>query len=138
MVGVSGRSGGNHGNNGSEMTADDGGPLKPALPAAVGAKWDELIGQLPAGSLRRIDVHELRILAELLTMSDGLAEACRRDPSDHKTARVFLNTIGQVHRLSAAFGLNPGDRKRLAIGPVTAEPDAFEQWKSGYGAESSK
>ena len=71
-------------------------------------------------------------------MSDGLAEACRRDPSDHKTARVYLNVVGQVHRLSAAFGLNPGDRKRLAIGPATTEPDAFEQWKSGYGVDAVK
>ena len=132
MVGIAGRSGGNHRNDGSEMTADDGGPLKPSLPDAAGRKWDELISQLPAGSLRKIDVHELRILSELLAMADGLAEACRLVPSDHKTARVYLNVVSQVHRLSAAFGLNPGDRKRLGIAPVTAEPDAFELWLAGY------
>lgn len=131
MVGVAGRSGGKHGNNGAEMTADDGGPRKPALPDAVGKKWDELIEQLPSGSLRRIDAHELKILAELLAMSDSLAEACRRDPSDHKTARVYLNAVAQVHRLSASFGLNPGDRKRLAIAPVTEEPDEFQSWMAG-------
>lgn len=132
MTGTLGRSGGNHRSDGFEITVDDGGPERPVLPDAVGLKWDSLISQLPAGSLRRIDAHELRILSELLSMSDGLAEACRQDPRDHKTARVYLNVVGQVHRLSAAFGLNPGDRKRLAIGPVTAEPDAFELWRAGY------
>ena len=131
MVGVAGRSGGNHRNDGSEMTADDGGPLKPSLPDAVGRKWDELVEQLPGGSLRRIDVHELKILAELLAMADNLAEASRMDPSDHKTARVYLNVVGQVHRLSASFGLNPGDRKRLAIAPVTEELDEFKSWMAG-------
>ena len=83
-----------------------------------GKKWDELIEQMPSGSLRKIDGHELRILSELLAMADGLVESCRLDPSDHKTARVFLNVVGQIHRLSASFGLNPGDRKRLAIAPA--------------------
>ncbi len=118
MVGVAGRSGGDRWNDGADRTAVDGGPSKPDLPESVGKKWDELIEQLPAGSLRKIDCHELRILAELLAMADGLAETCRCDPSDHRAARVYLNTVAQVHRLSASFGLNPGDRKRLAISPV--------------------
>ena len=126
MVGIAGRSGGDRWNDGVDRTADDGGPLKPSLPDSVGKKWDELIEQLPSGSLRKIDGHELRILAELLAMADGLAETCRRDPSDHRAARVYLNTVAQVHRLSASFGLNPGDRKRLAIAPMAEDaPDGF-------------
>ena len=126
MVGIAGRSGGNRNDNGAEMTADDGGPRKPDLPDTVGKKWDELVEQLPAGSLRKIDGHELRILAELLAMTDSLVEACRRDPNDHRAARVYLNTVAQVHRLSASFGLNPGDRKRLAIAPVVEDaPDGL-------------
>ncbi len=125
MVGVAGRSGGDRWNDGCDRSADDGGPLKPSLPDAVGQKWDELIVQLPSGSLRKIDCHELRILAELLAMADSLAEACRRDPSDHRAARVYLNTVAQVHRLSASFGLNPGDRKRLAIAPVVEDESDF-------------
>ena len=136
MVGTLGRSG-QFGKTEVDLPSD-GGPKKPLLPEAVGKKWDELIEQLPKGSLRRIDGHELRILSELLSMSDVLAESCQRDPSDHKTARVYLNVVGQVHRISSAFGLNPGDRKRLGIAPATAEPDAFEQWKSGYGVEAGK
>ena len=123
MVGIPGRSGGNRKDTGAEMTAVDGGPRKPLLPDAVGRKWDELVEQLPAGSLRKIDGHELRILAELLAMADGLSEACRLNPSDYKTARVYLNVVGQVHRLSASFGLNPGDRKRLAIAPEQEESE---------------
>ena len=125
MVGIPGRSGGDRWNDGVDRTADDGGPRKPDLPDAVGKKWDELVEQLPSGSLRKIDGHELRILAELLAMADSMAEACRRDPSDHRAARVFLNVVGQVHRLSASFGLNPGDRKRLAIAPVVEDESDF-------------
>lgn len=121
MVGIPGRSGGNRKDTGAEKTANDGGPLKPLMPDTVGRKWDQMVEQLPAGSLRKIDGHELRILAELLAMADGLSEACRLDPSDHKTARVYLNVVGQVHRLSASFGLNPADRKRLAIEPEQEE-----------------
>ncbi len=125
MVGIPGRSGGDRWNEGVDRTVDDDGPLKPSLPDAVGKKWDELMEQLPAGSLRKIDGHELKILSELLAMSDGLAESCRLDPSDHRAARVYLNTVAQVHRLSASFGMNPGDRKRLAIAPAVDEEDGF-------------
>ena len=125
MVGIAGRSGGSRGDTGAEMTANDGGPKKPDLPDAVGKKWDELVEQLPSGSLRKIDCHELRILSELLAMADNLAETCRRDPSDHRAARVYLNTVAQVHRLSAGFGLNPSDRKRLAIAPVLVDSTDF-------------
>ena len=125
MVGVAGRSGGDRWNESVDRTADDGGPRKPDLPDSVGRKWDELVEQLPAGSLRKIDCHELKILAELLAMTDSLAEACRRDPNNHRAARVYLNTVGQVHRLSASFGLNPGDRKRLAIAPVKEDESDF-------------
>lgn len=128
MVGVPGRSGGDRLGVGVDRTTDDGGPKKPPLPDGVGKKWDELIEQLPAGSLRKIDCHELKILAELLAMADSLAEVARLDPGDHRTARVYLNVVAQVHRLSASFGLNPGDRKRLSLDPENGEPDAFKVW----------
>ena len=125
MVGVAGRSGGDRLNDGVDRTKDDGGPRKPDLPDAVGKKWDELIEQMPSGSLRKIDGHELRLLSELLSLSDVLAAACRRDPSDLPTVRAFVNVTTQVHRLSASFGLNPGDRKRLAIAPVVEDESDF-------------
>ncbi len=115
MVGVPGRSGGNRKDTGADRTKPDGGPVKPSLSAAVGSKWDDLVSQLPVGTLRRVDGHELKILAELLVMADLTSEVIQRDPSDHQSSRVFLNTVAQIHRLSASFGLNPGDRKRLAF-----------------------
>ena len=104
MVGIAGRSGGDRWNEGVDRTADDGGPLKPSLPDSVAKKWDALVSQLPAGCLRKIDCHELRILAELLAMTDSLAEACRRDPSDHRAARVYLNTVAKCIGLVRVLG----------------------------------
>ena len=43
-------------------------------------------------------------------MADKLSAAMLADPADHKTGRLFLNTADRIHRLSASFGLNPGDR----------------------------
>lgn len=123
MTGIPGRSGGNRKGEDCDRTKPDGGPLKPSLSESVGAKWDELVSQLPIGTLRRIDGHELKILAELLVMADSLTEVVQRDPSDHKSSRVFLNVVAQVHRLSASFGLNPGDRKRLAFEPEREESE---------------
>lgn len=123
MVGIPGRSGGNRKDTGAEMTKPDGGPVKPSLPKNVGAKWDELVSQLPLGTLRRIDGHELKILSELLVMADSLTKKIQEDPSDHKSSRVFLNVVAQIHRLSASFGLNPGDRKRLALAPEQEESE---------------
>lgn len=125
MVGVAGRSGGDRWTEGCDRTSDDGGPLKPALPDEVGKKWDELIGQMPAGSLRRIDGHQIKILAELLALADVLSVATLADPSDHKTIRAFLNVTAQIHRASSVFGLSLGDRRRLAIAPVVDEEDGF-------------
>lgn len=128
MVGT-GRSGGDRKSEGADRTKPDGGPLKPILSESVGAKWDQLIEQLPTGSLRQIDAHELKLLAELLAMADLLTGAIHKDPSDHKSSRVFLNVVSQIHRLSASFGLNPGDRKRLAFEPEQEESDLSSMLK---------
>ena len=123
MVGISGRSGGDRNGDGCDRTKPDGGPKKPALSESVGAKWDDLVSQMPSGTLRRIDGHELKILSELLVMADCLTQTIQQDPSDHKSSRVFLNVVGQIHRLSASFGLNPSDRKRLGLAQEQEETE---------------
>jgi hypothetical protein len=127
MTGSAGRSGGDRKTVGVDTTPEDSGPTKPNLPPKVATKWDQLIEQLPKKSLRKIDCHELKLLAELLSLSDELAKTTLEDPKDHKSARLFLNVADRIHRFSASFGLNPGDRKRLAISPVEEEPDEFSE-----------
>ena len=115
MSGTKNRSGGNR-TIGRDGTAKDAGPLKPSeLRTEVSAKWDQLMLQLPQHALRGIDVHELKLLAECLVLADNLADAMLANPTDHSTARLFLNVTDRVHRLSAAFGLNPADRRRLDL-----------------------
>ncbi|MFN5229347.1 MAG: hypothetical protein ACK42H_23435 [Planctomycetota bacterium] len=132
MAGTQGRSGGDRSIDIRDATQEDGGPIKPTLDKDVSDKWDLLVEQLPKKSLRKIDQHELKLLAELLVFSDKLAEAIRKDPSDHKSGRLFLNTCDRIHRMSASFGLNPGDRKRLRLSTDTEEEDdPFMEWLQG-------
>ncbi|MBM3968054.1 MAG: hypothetical protein FJ308_23805 [Planctomycetes bacterium] len=125
-MGGTSRSGGNR-VLGIDSSEPDGLPSKPKMPAKVGKKWDQLLSELPKPALRRIDQHELKILCELLVHSDSLAEVMRKDPLDHATGRLYLNVADRIHRLSAAFGLSPADRKRLALS-TESEDDPFQAW----------
>lgn len=127
MVGAQMRSGGNRA-VGADQAEEDSGPIKPELPQAVSRKWDQLIAQLPMPALRRIDCHELKLLCELLVMADGLSKEALQNPADHKTGRLFLNTLDRIHKLSAVFGLNTGDRKRLDLKTQEDAEDPFKRW----------
>lgn len=131
MTGSAGRSGGDRKTIGVDTTPEDSGPTKPKLPPNVAKKWDQLIEQLPKKSLRKIDCHELKLLAELLTMADQLSSAAIDNPTDHQTGRLFLNVCDRVHRLSASFGLNPGDRKRLSLETDEDIENPFNTWMNG-------
>lgn len=127
MVGAPGRSGGDR-SIGSDTTVDDGGPRCPAsLPEPVRAKWLEVVEQVPKGLLRRVDSHQLRLLAELLHGADALAEQVRADPENDRARRLFLQTCDRVNRLSAQFGLSPSDRQRLKVDPIE-DDDPFEEF----------
>ena len=126
MTGAAGRSG--KFSLGMDGTFQDGLPELPAgLSAEATVKWFELLDQLPAHTLRRCDVHELRILSELLAHSDRLAAGMAGDPTDLKTSRLYIQVGQHIHRLSGAFGLNPADRKRMGTDPSN-EPDALDEW----------
>ena len=117
MVGTFNRSGGDRvSQTGCDRSRTDGPPIAPDdMPDDVAGKWRRLMDELPLEVLRRIDGHELGLLAQTLALADRLAKQMVDDPSDHKAARLFLNALDRVHRLSASFGLNPGDRKRLDL-----------------------
>lgn len=125
MTGTS-RSGGDR-SIGQDMTEDDGGPIRPQLPTGVAEKYDEILSQLPHNVLRKVDVHSLSNLARLLHLSDLYAKITLDDPMDHKTGRLYLNTLDRIHRMSASFGLTPADRKRLAFAPPEPE-NPMDQW----------
>lgn len=122
MAGTAGRSGGDHMSQGSDFVPQDSGPIKPALSSEVAAKWDQLLEQIPRAALRSVDVHELRLLSELLARSDQLADQMRASPTDCALTRLYLNVCSQIHRMSASLGLTPGDRKRMAL-PAEFEDD---------------
>lgn len=138
MTGSAGRSGGDRKTIGLDTTPQDSGPAKPKLPAKVAKKWDLLIEQLPKKSLRKIDCHELKLLSELLAIADSLSTAALHDPTDHQTSRLFLNVCDRIHRLSASFGLNPGDRKRLSLETEEFTEDAFQRWLTGEQVSGSE
>lgn len=119
---------------GHDGTAADGPPDVPAGISAGGrVKWFELMDQLHIDLLRKADQHQLRMLAELLHLADTYQATLAGDPADHKTARLLLQVAQQVNRLSAAYGLAPGDRKRLGVSNKPAEPDEFLQWVTNSG-----
>jgi hypothetical protein len=108
----------------TDKTPNDGPPIKPDnMTARAQDKWGELLEQIPTCLLRQIDVHQLRLLAELLAQSDALAERIEDAPSDDKATRLYLATIDRVARLSGMFGLSPNDRKRSQLEPAP-EDDA--------------
>ena len=127
MPGTPGRTGNFH--TSSDRTPQDGLPVKPkGISRAAGTKWKELLTQLPTQTLRRVDVHQLRLLCELLAAADVQAATVAADPLDHKTARLLLQTAQQIHRLSSCFGLTPADRARMQLPLEPDQPDEFQMW----------
>lgn len=119
----SSRSGGDR-SFGDDMTPEDGGPVMPAdLDPAVAAKWTRISDQLTKHILRKIDEHQLKVLCELLVLSDSLADQTRKDPTDRQAQRLLLATSDKIVRIGASFGLTPGDRRRMKIEP---EPEIDE------------
>lgn len=130
MPGTPARSGGNR-QVGGDPTPDDGGPIKPiTLTESASSKWDDLLGQLPSGILRKVDCHQLGLLAELLAQAEQLAALIANDPADEKSRRLYLGTCDRITRLSPAFGLSPTDRRRAKLETEKPDPsgDAFAQW----------
>jgi len=127
MVGTAGRSGGDRYIVGNDPTPSDGGPKKPKLKGVLSQIWDELIPQLHGPSLRSADVHELKILCELLHLKNQLWEVVSTDPTDSRLNGQYLKVIEKIHKLSVVFGLNPSDRRRLKQDTVQAH-DSADEW----------
>jgi phage terminase small subunit len=135
MPGTKGRSGGSR-KLGADRSSPDSGPVMPfGLTEAVQAKWREIVSQIPGGVLRRIDCHQIKLLAELLAGADDLSRQIQADPQNDRARRLFLQSIDRIQRLSALFGLSPADRMRLKIEAeeTKGDDDPLVQWMKRGG-----
>ena len=55
-------------------------------------RWHQLLAQMKQEQLHRIDIHELRLLCQLLALSEALCRKTKTDPSDSKSCRM-LNQV---------------------------------------------
>ena len=103
-------------------------PKKPrGMSKAAGKHWNALIKMLTKNDLAPVDVHELRILANLIVQAETLEAAIANDPTDLASGRLYLSVFKEIHRLSSVFGLNPADRNRLGLTDKTEEEDPFNE-----------
>lgn len=116
---------------GTDKTKADGLPVKPSDLGVASAAWDDLVGMIEPGILRRVDALQLRNLAELMTYSKALAASAMSDPTDPKKTRTWLSVVDQIRKLGGLFGLSPMDRCRLKIDKIDDEPDEFMEWLNG-------
>lgn len=130
MPGTIGRSGGDR-RLFADSTQQDGLPEEPAgLCEAARRKWQQLLQEIPAEHLRKVDQHLLKQLAVLLTEADRLNERITADPMDDRGRRLYLQTCDRISRFSASFGLTPLDRRRARIEnePVSNDEQQFAAW----------
>lgn len=130
MPGTVGRSGGDR-RLFADTTPQDGLPDEPAgLCEAARQKWQQLLQEIPAEHLRKVDQHLLKQLAVLLTEADRLNERVNADPMDDRGRRLYLQTCDRISRFSASFGLTPLDRRRARIEaePVSNDGEQFAAW----------
>jgi len=127
VVGTPGRSGGDRFLENIDPTPQDGGPVKPKMPKEISKIWDQLVPQLHTPSLRNVDAYEIKILCELFFLKSQISESLMQDPVNVQLNRQFLNVVDRIHKLSAVFGLNPSDRKRLKQDTVEVQ-DAADEW----------
>jgi len=117
MASVPGRNGGD--NSADRKAVGEGiapeKPKRPKLSKAAGDWWDWILPLLPERVLSRIDAIELMLLCNLLEDADKLTKLKRKDPTDLKPARLYIQVVQQIHRFSLSFGLNPPDRARIGF-----------------------
>lgn len=121
------RSGGDRVANGTDSFPQDGLPSRPgSFTAAENGYWTALLDQIPNELLRRVDVHQLRSLCELMSYRDVIWEKLKLEPLNKTVYSHYLRTVQQICRLSVVFGLGPLDRRRMKID--IPEPDGEDEW----------
>lgn len=123
MVGTRNRSGGDHVTSGTDPFPVDGLPeCPPDLIEKERVVWNALLDKLPAELLRGVDVYMLGTLARCICDARKCHELWRTT-SDPKYLKLVRTTENQLNKLSALYGLTPGDRTKLKFAP-TVEDDA--------------
>lgn len=136
MPGTPNRSGGNRRLTGSDLSPPDGLP-KPAadLTADEQAAFADLLELTAVNLLRRIDGTTLSLLARLTVREQTLAAALAAEPENLPLGRQHLQVVAQVCRMSAVFGMSPGDRQRLKVPDDTADQDVFLSIMTRMGSD---
>lgn len=127
MVGMPGRSGGDRTRHEDQFPMDGAPERPPNQSAAFYEKWDEIISQLHLPSLRKVDVHQLTNLVDVMVYKDELKRlaATTQDPVFYRLINTYVNTI---IKLSIHFGLSPGDRQKLKVTDTIKEDDPMKEW----------
>ena len=114
---------------GFDESYSDAGPTKPTdITPNVSVVWDQLRTQIHPSILQAADAHQLRILAELIVQSKALSKDALANPHVLGLTRLWLSVADHLCRLSALFGLSPGDRSRLKIDSSESRNDPSQEW----------
>jgi len=80
-------------------------------------RWHKLLAKLPPELLLRTDIHELRLLYQLLALSDALSKKTEADPSDSKSCRMLDQVEVILKRIrDGSSGLEPSVARKVMDG----------------------
>jgi phage terminase small subunit len=124
------RSGGDRVANGIDAFPKDGLPSRPMdLTKEQNEIWTTLMSQIPNELLRRVDVHNLKTMVQLIAKRDELGKQMFSD-SDLRIVSKYLNIAQAITRLSSQYGLSPIDRRRMKL-EQPEEEDDIADWEDG-------
>lgn len=104
-----------------------GGPPQ-AMSDAQKEIWADIVQSTPPGLLHALDTYQLQILCECIDTKNKLQAMIEiSGGKDAKAIVGYHKYTSQINRLSAQFGLSPGDRRRIKVEPVEETDDA-EEW----------
>ena len=78
--------------------------------------WHKLLAQLPPELLLLTDIHELRLLCQLLSLSAALSHKTEADPSDQKSSRMLSQVEAILKRIRDGSGLTPSVERKVVDG----------------------
>ncbi len=114
-------------------------PTPPAeLSRAEKKLFRQIVASYPVGTLTPSDSIILTLAVRWYLEWQALDAILRDDPSDYKTATLAAMASKQLLAALSKLGLNPVDRRRLAV-PAAAEidDDPFTEWLKAKRANAN-